>query len=193
MPFLSAVSEGGRVPFGILEALVFGFPDLVRATVLEFGRMGEGLGSVRGRAEGLIHERVVRRCLRGRSSEDVMKGVGLFVSTVLSDSLRDDAWSRIDYHRDRGHHLVMASASLEIYVRPLALALGFHEAVGTRLEVAHGVFTGRFEGLPCWGMEKLRRTQEVIRPLGEMVIHAYGNGPGDRPLLAAAHHAFPVR
>ena len=193
LSFLSAACAAWRVPVGMAEAFLWGVPDFVRATLHETRDRSQGLGSVRGRMEGLIHQRVAGRCLRGRRVEDVAPFAASFAALVVRDWLRDDARGRVKAHRDEGHHLVMATASLDVYAQPVADFLGFHDVVATRLEILDGVYTGRFVGPHCWGREKLRRVKAVLDPLGEMVIHAYGDSPGDGPLLAAAHHGHWVR
>ena len=81
---------------------------------------------------------------------------------------------------------------MAICLEPLREILGFDTVLGTRLEFRDGLATGRFDGLPCWGDEKLLRVQEVLGP-GEEIIHAYGDSRGDRALLRAARNSTLVR
>ena len=66
--------------------------------------------------------------------------------------------------------------------------------LGTQLELDdEGVFTGRFAVEPCWGRAKLRRLESVLGSLSDYTVFAYGNGRGDKDLLAVADHGFLVR
>ena len=63
--------------------------------------------------------------------------------------------------------MILASASLEPYVRPLGEILGVDDVVCTRLERdAAGRLTGRLLGANCRGPEKARRVSEWLAEAG---------------------------
>lgn len=192
-PFLRKVAGERRTRAGLAVAAAWAVPDVLVAAAGEAGLGGAvRLGGVRGRWEGRFHRRVARWTLRGRPQE-VVEEVGVaFARAVVKGGLRADALDRIQGHMDQDHHLVMASASLDAYVEPLATLLGFHGCVATRVAYRDGVATGGFEGEVCWGLEKLRRVQAFLGP-GTEILHAYGDSPGDAPLLAAARSGTWVR
>jgi HAD superfamily phosphoserine phosphatase-like hydrolase len=107
--------------------------------------------------------------------------------------LRPAALSRIEWHRARGHVLVLASASVDLYVEPLARALGFDHVACTRPAVVAGPcgerFDGTLDGEDCTGAAKVRHIERLLGPLSMVELHAYGDSRGDRELLAAARHA----
>jgi phosphoserine phosphatase len=64
--------------------------------------------------------------------------------------------------------------------------------IATNTEVDEGRFTGRISGRACDGSEKLGR---VVAQFGERAVKdatAYGNGTGDRQLLAYVKKAVWV-
>jgi HAD superfamily hydrolase (TIGR01490 family) len=194
LPFLRAVAGPWPLRAGVLWAGLCAPLDLARAGRAEARAGAQGLGSVRGRWEGLLHERVTARTLAGRPLGALEEAAASFAEAVLQTRLRPDAAGRIAPHREAGHRLVLASASLELYAVPLGELLGFDQVVGTRLEVRDGVASGRFDGLPCWGREKLRRVEEGLDPdRGDVLIHAYGDSRGDSALLQAARRSTYVR
>lgn len=193
LPFLRQVAGKARARMGVLGAAAWAVPDLAASWAAE--RVGGGLrlGGIRGRWEGAFHQRVAAFTLRGRTRVELEAAGAAFAGTVVEGLLRPDARGRIEPHRAQGHFLLMASASLDAYVEPLAALLGFDAAVGTRLEYRNEVATGRFLGLTCWGAEKLRRVREVLGVDGPAIHHAYGDSAGDRALLEAALDAVWVR
>lgn len=118
-----------------------------------------------------------------------------FAREVVSSRLRDDTTARLRRHRELGHTVVLASASLDAYLEPLGTLLGADEVVCTALERgADGLLTGRLEGANCRGPEKARRVRSLLeqRGLATAEVWAYGDSPDDDALLAIADHPLRV-
>ncbi len=112
-----------------------------------------------------------------------------FAADGLPGLVRPAALSRLRWHQTMGHRVVIATASLEAYVRSWAFEQGVADVVGTRLEVEGERLTGRLEGHNCYGAEKVARLEMLVADLHNSNIYAYGDSRGDRELLALAHHA----
>ena len=113
-------------------------------------------------------------------------------SRHLEGRLRHDVAARARWHAGEGHEVVIVSASPEVYLEPLAARLGFTAVLATRLEVGpDGVLTGRIVGANVRGAEKVARLRAWLggRPAE---LWAYGDGAGDRELLALAEHPTRV-
>ena len=96
-----------------------------------------------------------------------------------------------------GDLVVLVSASFEVYLRPLARALGVEHVLGARLEDdGEGVLSGRLDGPNCRGPEKVRRLDSWWASLHDdrppSRFTAYGDSAGDRELLARADVAHWV-
>jgi phosphatidylglycerophosphatase C len=118
-----------------------------------------------------------------------------FAAEVAADRLRDDTSARLRRHRELGHTIVLASASLDPYLVPLGRLLGADEIVCTTLERdGDGRLTGRLAGANCRGAEKARRVRALLaeRGLQDAELWAYGDSDGDGPLLAAADRPLRV-
>ncbi len=159
-----------------------------------------------GHAADEAKEALFRRTLRGLSIKDVAARAAAFGPSHVQRRARADVRARLEWHRRRGHHVVIVSASPELYVREAAAALGASDVVATRLEVdADGLLTGSYDGRNCRGAQKLARLEEWMRTTGlgpeptedavgrgaethrrAPFLWAYGNSAGDLALLAAA-------
>ena len=127
----------------------------------------------------------------GRALGDVEPRAEEFAAMVHTNWMRSDTVRSLDAHLQAGDQVVIVSASYAIYVEPLAVLLGAHQALATRLAVgSDGRLTGELDGPNCRGPEKIRRLYEWLdtthggRAMVDLV--AYGDSPGDRELLADA-------
>ena len=134
---------------------------------------------------------VVRRIFTGFDAERFDALGNAFAFDLLRRRLRPDVVDRVDWHRTQGHKLVIVSASLGVYVRPVARQLRFDGVLASELEVDHsGRLTGRLAGNNVRGAEKTRRLDLW---LGDepAYVWAYGDSSGDRELWSRADR--PVR
>jgi phosphatidylglycerophosphatase C len=137
---------------------------------------------------------IVCSALRGLDAAALDRLGTEFCRTYISQRLRDDTTARLRRHRELGHTVILASASLEPYVTPLGELLGVDDVLCTRLEQdAGGRLTGRLRGANCRGPEKARRVEEWLggARLDGAELWAYGDSASDDEFLAAADH--PIR
>jgi HAD superfamily hydrolase (TIGR01490 family) len=138
---------------------------------------------------------VLERLVGGRDAADLDDTARAFAAEVLARHLRSEAIERADWHRAQGHQLVIVSASLAVYLRPIAEHLRFDAVLATELEVgADGRLSGRMDGENVRGPEKARRLEEwMTRELAgrSPFVWAYGDSSGDTELWARADR--PVR
>jgi phosphatidylglycerophosphatase C len=162
------------------------------------GRVAASLGRhATGMARGLrddaardaAKERVVGHVVRGRSLDELDDAGGRYAATLLS-RFRPDVVERIEWHRTEGHELVIVSASLVHYLRPVAASLGFDDVIGVELEFDESrVATGRLARANVRGPQKEARLREWWGDRPATELWAYGNSSGDEDLLAMADHA----
>lgn len=133
--------------------------------------------------------------LRGIEATEIEQLGRAFAREVGEERLRDDTVARLRRHRELGHTVILASASLDPYLMPLGSSLGVDAVVCTVLEQGlDGRLTGRLVGANCRGAEKARRVQEWLREngLADAELWAYGDSSGDDELLALADHPLRV-
>jgi phosphatidylglycerophosphatase C len=136
---------------------------------------------------------VLRGTVAGRSDAYLRDLGARYARLVVAEHLAPDVVARFDEHRAQGHEVVLVSASLHVYLDPIAELLGADAVLATALEVdADGRCTGEIAGANVRGIEKVRRLDAWLDGR-EVVIHAYGDSAGDDELLARAHHGTRVK
>ena len=107
----------------------------------------------------------------------------------LPKIVRKIASERLDWHRRRGDTVVVVSASPECWLKAWCREKGIL-LIATKLEVKKGRVSGRFLTKVCSGQEKIRRIEESLNLSDFDYIYAYGDTPGDKPMLAMAKEAY---
>jgi phosphatidylglycerophosphatase C len=81
-------------------------------------------------------ERLVGKLLAGWPAEPVREaGVKYAKQLASGDGLRPEMLEKLDWHRSRGHEIVIVSASLDVYLEPIAPLLGVDHVLCTKLGV----------------------------------------------------------
>ena len=139
-----------------------------------------------------IKAEVVKRLFTGRNAVAMDVLARGFADDVVRSYLRSDIVEKADWHRTQGHELVIVSASLGMYLRPIAERLRFDAVLSTELEVGpDGLLTGRLAGANVRGAEKARRLDQWLAD-EPAYVWAYGDSSGDRMLWARADKAVRV-
>ncbi|EGV33163.1 HAD-superfamily subfamily IB hydrolase, TIGR01490 [Thiorhodococcus drewsii AZ1] len=141
--------------------------------------------STRDRFKELIVAKLFRDASVSRLS-----AVGREHARRIESLIRPAALERIRWHHDQGHHLVMVSASLDLYLEGIAEHLGFQDLLCTAPSRDQSAFDGGLEGPNCRGPEKVRRLEALLGDLSDVELYAYGDSAGDREMLAAADHPY---
>lgn len=107
----------------------------------------------------------------------------------LNSIIRSKAIERIEWHKKKGHTVIVVSASAEYWLKPWCESRNL-ELISTKLEVQNGLITGNFIGKNCNGEEKVNRIKEKISLDIVNYIYAYGDSIGDREMLAIANESY---
>ncbi|MEZ4684818.1 MAG: HAD-IB family phosphatase [Bacteroidia bacterium] len=113
---------------------------------------------------------------------------GAFARQRIEKRLRPSLAARLRWHRQQGHRCIIISASLDLWVEPIAEALGV-ESISSK-----GLYEGdRLVGLDgenCHGPEKVRRLLEYLNGEEYGMRYAYGDSSGDRELIQWADQGY---
>lgn len=174
---------------------------LLKAVVAVGGPLTAALVRNVNSRRGELKDQLLTQLLEGMVADDVAVAGQRFAHRVAaSNGLRPSMYQKWQLHRDAGHDVVVVSASLEIYVNPLAHILGGNAGLGTRLEVGpDGTLTGHIDGANCRGEEKVRRLDAWLAATAadgadpdDVDLFAYGDSSGDDALLRRADHPTKV-
>jgi len=125
----------------------------------------------------------------GRDAHKLEELASKYSREELPKIVRKIARERIEWHKQQGDTIVIVSASIELWLKDWCEAQ--HAVLmATKLEVKDGRISGRFLTKSCNGKEKVRRIEEHFNLSEFDCIYAYGDRPGDRPMLAIANKCY---
>ena len=136
---------------------------------------------------GSLKGAVIRLTLGGATRPGLDEWSREFTRRLLRGGLHAEAVTCIEAHQRLHSHLVLLSASPDLYVPAIAAALGFDECVCTQLRWrADGTLDGRLATANRRGAEKTRYVQALLAERQPQRSHAYGNSRADLEHLRLA-------
>jgi HAD superfamily hydrolase (TIGR01490 family) len=140
----------------------------------------------------VVRDRMLRAVIGMR--QDDLIALNAEVLPKLLAKIRPEARRLLDHHRHAGRNTYIVSAAPAEIVEPLAHSLGMTAGIGTRGEVADGVYNGRLAGPFCYGSGKVTAMQEIARwdGLDLAQCYAYSDSASDLPMLEAVGHPVAV-
>ncbi len=134
-----------------------------------------------------IREKIAHAGFCGMRQVDYLAAGERFARESLPPALRPEAMARIAWHKERGDTVVVVSGGFDVYLSHWCDAHGL-ALICSKLEVADGTLTGRYDGAQCVREEKPRRVRERYA-LGDFdAVYAYGDTPEDFALLEIADY-----
>lgn len=168
VPFMRSVAGTGRLLKVVLSDL------------------GSTFHSVRRRDRDALKAKFVEGIFAGKDAREI-EALGVqFASRVVDGWLRNDVATRMRWHQEQGHVVILVSASLGAYLHPLGDLLEVDAVLCTELEEADGLLTGKLNGQNCRGGEKALRVTKWCSDSGiesADLVYAYGDSSGDIQLL----------
>lgn len=140
--------------------------------------------------------RLLRVALGGRSLAQMHDWTTRWLAHDLPAQLQEKAMARLAWHQQAGHCCLLVSASPDIYLEHVALKLGFAGLICTEMQVENDCLTGRMRTPNCHGEQKALRLRAWLLArfgagaLATISLYAYGDTPGDLPMLRLANHAW---
>ena len=136
--------------------------------------------------------KLLRNAFAGRSVVEVDRWTVRWLPGLASQ-WRPDALAQLIAHQRAGHLCVMVSASPDVYLKQAAQSLGFDALLCTEMAVCQGVLSGEMRTPNCHGEQKSLRLLQWLVGQGLSLecisLHAYGDTPGDHPMLRLANRA----
>ena len=163
--------------------------------VLGLWRMPFAVGSflVGDRDRGLLKSRVIQMVMGGASRAVVDACADSFVASLAPRRrFRPAALAMLEAHRAAGDHLVLLSASPDLYVPRIGRALRFERTLCTELEWRGDRLVGTLKSANRRGAEKLRCLTWLRTQYPDLPIVAYGNSASDLDHMQHADRALLV-
>ncbi|MCL4316046.1 MAG: HAD-IB family hydrolase [Gammaproteobacteria bacterium] len=117
-----------------------------------------------------------------------------FMREKIAPIMLPKARALIENHRQRGHTLLIISATNRFVTGPIAEAYGVSDLLASEPEMKHGRYTGRVAGIPCYREGKVARLEQWLKEKGVAPgeIWFYSDSHNDIPLLEKVTHPVAV-
>jgi HAD superfamily hydrolase (TIGR01490 family) len=141
---------------------------------------------------GILKGDLLHAGMGGASADEVARWTDSFLPRLFARGLHRDAIAAIEAHRRAGDHLVLMSASVDLYVPEIARRLGFDETVCSGVLWRAGALDGHLATPNRRDAEKARCFREVAARHPGLPTVAYGNAASDLPHMELADRAVMV-
>jgi len=142
---------------------------------------------VRGWSDhGRLKSAFIRAVMRGADRSEISLWTQTYLAKLLQQGVFFNALKQIEQHRVAGDHLVLMSATVDLYVPELATTLGFDEWNCTQVTWAGYILEGQLTGPNVRDEEKAHRLRELLPRFAGREVIAYGNSLPDLPHLRLA-------
>ncbi len=142
----------------------------------------------RGELKGCL----IRCALGGLPRRTLERWTAQYVARLRERGVLADAIRTIEAHLSQQDHLVLMSASVDLYVPAVGQALGFDETVCSRVRWNGDRLDGRLEGPNCRDERKALIVREYLARYPEVRSIAYGNSTADLPHLELVDQGWCV-
>jgi phosphatidylglycerophosphatase C len=146
-----------------------------------------------GRDRGRLKSSVIRAVMGGDSRESIDAWAESFTRSLEAQGkFRPGALATLDAHRAAGDHLVLLSASPDLYVPRIGRLLGFERTLCTEVLWQGNRLDGGLKSANRRGAEKLRCLDSLRSAYPNLPIVAYGNSAADLLHMRRADRAVLV-
>lgn len=118
--------------------------------------------------------------------EEVANSYSLY---KIDEICRPKALAKINWHKERGHIVVIVSASIDLWLEAWCRKNGL-VLLATGLSSQNNKLDGKFSTKNCYGLEKVSRIKKEYNLDEYQQVYAYGDSKGDKELLSLADEAF---
>jgi phosphatidylglycerophosphatase C len=120
--------------------------------------------------------------------EEKLNKLGVEFSTQKIDSFcYEDARRVLQWHKDKSHDILILTASSDIWIGEWCRRNGFN-LIDTKFEVRNGVYTGKIDGINCYGKEKVKRIENLIKDYDFSQTYGYGDSKADLHFLKKTYY-----
>ena len=147
-----------------------------------------------GKADhGELKGALLHCALGGLSREHLAAWTACYVPRLIRGGMFAEGLAEVSRHREAGHHLVLMSATVDLYVPAIAEALGFAEHICTPVRWREdGTLDGALAAANVRDLEKARQLKQLaLRHPGKRLV-GYGNSAPDLDHLKLVDRAVLI-
>lgn len=135
-----------------------------------------------------------RALAAGELECDIADQGKLFAQHIIEAHIRPGALLAIQEHKNKDSILVLASASFDLYTKPIAALLGFEHVISTKAHCDDlGRLSGAIDGENCYGDYKTKQVKSFVSKFGPSVqIFFYSDHHSDLELIRWANDGAAV-
>ena len=141
-----------------------------------------------------IGKRMIALKLRGLPEKDMPAIVNKYVEEILIPAQHPGIIAKLQAHLDKGDQVIIASAGYSPYIKEFARRLGITHIAATDLKIKRGLYSGRFDGLNCYGKNKIIKLKNLLElsEINKADSHVYSDDLSDKPLFDLVNHKHLV-
>jgi len=117
-----------------------------------------------------------------------------FMQKKIAPMMQDKALKLIQEHKNKGHFLMIITATNEFVTGPISKLLGMDHLIAPTPEVIDGRYTGSIIGIPSFQAGKVTRLNAWLKETGNTLegSYFYSDSHNDLPLLELVSHPIVV-
>lgn len=128
-------------------------------------------------------------------SESVIHRIAEAYNQRLRDAFKPEVVDKLRELQRAGYEISLVSAGLDVYLRPFAASLNAKLICTVLAKDAHGIYTGRVDGIDCLGegkVAKVKREMGGFETVDWEDSSAFGDSASDIPILSMVGNAWAV-
>ena len=128
------------------------------------------------------------------SMDELLDWRARFTDKKVRPMLQKKASELLNSHRQRGHTLMIITATNRFVTEPIADILGIEHLIATEPEMVNGHYTGEVAGIPSFQEGKVARLNDWLEAHNESLDGAwfYSDSHNDLPLLEKVDNPVAV-
>lgn len=117
-----------------------------------------------------------------------------YIEEKIKPIMLPKAIALIDEHRQKGHELLIITATNRFITEPIANEFKIENLIACEPEFIDGQYTGKVVGTPSYAEGKVTRLNDWLKDVGQTFEESwfYSDSHNDIPLLKEVDHAVPV-
>ena len=109
-----------------------------------------------------VKQAMMRWSMVGKPRSEMERVAAKFAENEVVNGLRPGAVQMLEQHRANGDIIIIASAAVDLIVKPIAESLNIEHWVATDMRWEDGKLSPDFASKNCYGLEKLERVKQLF-------------------------------